>query len=85
MSAKQAKRARQAARLRGEVPRVDAKRAERNAQYEADQQRREEAERFRREHPEEYQEQQRLNAARARRLLNTISAVVGFIGTGYPR
>lgn len=77
MSSKQAKRERKAQRLRGEVPHLDAKRAERTAQYEADMRRREMNERFRREHPEDYAMQQREAAAKVRTLMGVIGSVIG--------
>lgn len=84
MSAKQAKRARKAARERGEVAHVDAKRAASNAQF-ADierkraetERRREEVERFCREYPEVYEAQQRARVAKVPGILRTLGAFAG--------
>ena len=75
MSAKQAKRERQAQRRRGEIPRVDAKRAAREAQYVEIERQRAAAAKFRREHPEEYAAQQRRSAERVQALINAIGII----------
>jgi hypothetical protein len=77
MSSKQAKRERKAQRLRGEVPHLDAKRAERIAQYEKDQRMREENERFRHEHPEEFAERAREASEKMRTLIGVLGTVMG--------
>jgi hypothetical protein len=77
MSSKQAKRERKAQRLRGEVPHLDAKRADANSRYEADMRQREADLKFRREHPAKWAEQQRVSREKVLVLLSALTSVMG--------